>query len=53
LTAKEGSGFLVSFSDFTQSLHARLALRAKQEGVSMNLLVNTLLAESLGRRELA
>jgi len=28
-------------------------LRAKQEGVSMNLLVNTLLAESLGRRELA
>lgn len=36
-----------------KSLHARLALRAKQEGVSMNLLVNTLLAESLGRRELA
>jgi antitoxin HicB len=35
----------------TKSLHAQLALRAKQEGVSMNTLVNTLLAESLGRRE--
>jgi antitoxin HicB len=34
----------------TKSLHAQLALRAKQEGVSMNTLVNTLLAESLGRR---
>jgi len=53
LTAEEGGGFLVSFPDFTKSLHARLAMRAKQEGVSMNLLVNTLLAESLGRRELA
>jgi antitoxin HicB len=35
----------------TKSLHAQLAVRAKQEGVSMNTLVNTLLAESLGRRE--
>lgn len=34
-----------------KSLHARLALRAKQEGVSMNMLVNTFLAESLGRHE--
>lgn len=37
----------------TKSLHAQLALRARQEGVSMNTLVNTLLAESLGRRETA
>jgi len=34
-----------------KSLHARLAARAKQEGVSMNTLVNTFLAESLGQRE--
>ena len=34
-----------------KSLHARLSIRAKQEGVSMNALVSTLLAESLGRRE--
>jgi len=34
-----------------KSLHARLALRARQEGVSMNTLVNTMLAEGLGRRE--
>ncbi|MEZ4707048.1 MAG: toxin-antitoxin system HicB family antitoxin [Caldilineaceae bacterium] len=34
-----------------KSLHARLATRAKQEGVSMNTLVNTMLAESLGKRE--
>jgi antitoxin HicB len=36
-----------------KSIHARLALRAQQEGVSMNMLVNTILAESLGRRETA
>jgi antitoxin HicB len=36
-----------------KSLHARLAARAKQEGVSMNSLVTTILAESLGRRETA
>lgn len=35
-----------------RSIHARLAARAKQEGVSMNALVSTFLAESLGRREL-
>jgi antitoxin HicB len=34
-----------------KSLHARLSLRARQEGVSMNTLVNTMLAENLGRRE--
>jgi len=34
-----------------RSLHARLAARAKQEGVSMNALVSAFLAESLGRRE--
>lgn len=34
-----------------KSLHARLAARAKQEGVSMNTLVNAMLAESLGMRE--
>ncbi|NKQ36236.1 MAG: toxin-antitoxin system HicB family antitoxin [Chloroflexi bacterium] len=36
-----------------KSLHARIAARAKQEGVSMNSLVNTFLAESLGRKETA
>lgn len=34
-----------------RSLHARLALRARQEGVSMNSLVTALLAESLTRQE--
>lgn len=34
-----------------RSLHARLAARAKQEGVSMNALVSAFLAESLGRKE--
>lgn len=34
-----------------RSMHARLAARAKQEGVSMNALVSAFLAESLGRRE--
>ncbi len=34
-----------------RSLHARLALRAKQEGVSMNTLVTSLLAEGIGRQE--
>ena len=36
-----------------KSLHARLAARAKQEGVSMNSLVTSMLAESLGKREAA
>lgn len=34
-----------------KSLHARLAARAKAEGVSMNTLVATMLAENLGLRE--
>ena len=34
-----------------KSIHARLVMRAKQEGVSMNALVTSILAESLGRRE--
>lgn len=34
-----------------RSLHARLAARARQEGVSMNALVSAFLAESLGRHE--
>lgn len=34
-----------------KSLHARLAARAKQEGVSMNSLVTAIIAESLGKRE--
>jgi len=34
-----------------RSLHARLAARARQEGVSMNALVSAFLAESLGRRD--
>jgi len=34
-----------------RSLHARLAARARQEGVSLNTLVTALIAEGLGRRE--
>jgi len=34
-----------------KSLHARLSARAKQEGVSMNALVTSIIAESLGKRE--
>jgi antitoxin HicB len=34
-----------------KSLHAKLAKRAQTEGVSMNALAVTLLAEGLGRRE--
>ncbi|HET7662043.1 MAG TPA: type II toxin-antitoxin system HicB family antitoxin [Rhodanobacteraceae bacterium] len=35
-----------------RSMHARLAERARQEGVSMNSLVSSFLAESLGRRDI-
>ncbi|MBI3959645.1 MAG: type II toxin-antitoxin system HicB family antitoxin [Chloroflexi bacterium] len=35
-----------------KSLHARLSARAKQEGVSMNTLVTSYLAESLGARDI-
>ena len=34
-----------------RSLHARLAARARQEGVSMNALVSAYLAEGLGRQD--
>lgn len=34
-----------------KSVHAQLAARAKQEGVSLNTLVLTFIAEGLGRRE--
>jgi antitoxin HicB len=34
-----------------RSLHARLVSRARQEGVSMNILVSSFLAECLGRKE--
>ena len=33
------------------SIHAHLAMRAKQEGISMNSLVLSFLAEGLGKRE--
>lgn len=36
-----------------RSVHARLVARARQEGVSMNALISSFLAESLGRREAA
>jgi antitoxin HicB len=34
-----------------KSLHARLTARAEREGVSLNMLVTTLIAEGLGKRE--
>lgn len=34
-----------------KSLYTRLAARAKQEGVSLNALVSTFIAEGLGRRD--
>lgn len=34
-----------------RSLHARLAVRARQEGVSLNTLVTTMIAEGLGQRK--
>lgn len=36
-----------------KSLHARLAERAKREGVTMNALVVALLAEGIGRKQVA
>lgn len=35
-----------------KSIHARLAPSARQEGVSMNSLVASILAESLGKRDI-
>jgi antitoxin HicB len=34
-----------------RSLHSRLVARAQQEGVSLNMLVTTMIAEGLGRRK--
>ena len=34
-----------------KSLHARLVVRAEKEGVSLNTLVATLIAEGIGRRD--
>jgi antitoxin HicB len=34
-----------------RTIHARLAARARQEGVSLNTLVLTFIAEGLGRKE--
>jgi len=34
-----------------KSLHARLVERARQEGVSLNTLVTTMIAEELGKKE--
>ena len=34
-----------------KSLHGKLAARARQEGVSLNTLVLSFIAEGLGRRE--
>ena len=51
-----GSGGMHSgkfIQQMPKSLHGRLSARAKQEGVSMNSLVNVILAESLGRKEAA
>jgi antitoxin HicB len=36
-----------------KSTHAQLAARARQEGVSLNTLVLTFIAEGLGRRDSA
>ena len=44
-----GSGKFVT--RVPKSLHAKLAARAKQEGISLNSLVLTFIAEGLGRRE--
>jgi len=50
---ESGGGYSGKFIQrVPKSLHARLATRAKQEGISMNSLVITFLAESLGKREL-
>ena len=52
--APGGGGYSGKFVQrVPKSLHARLALRAKREGVSMNTLVISLLSEALARRELS
>lgn len=49
ITAPTVSGKFVA--RIPKSIHAKLAMRAKAEGVSLNTLVLTFLAEGLGRRE--
>lgn len=48
-TSSSGSGKFVQ--RLPKSLHAKLSARAKQEGVSLNALVLTFIAEGLGRGE--
>ena len=49
---ESGGGYSGKFIQrVPKSLHTRLAMRAKQEGISMNSLVISFLAESLGKRE--
>ena len=49
LPEAEGSGYLIEYPDL--SLHTRLTQRAEHEGVSLNALVISLLAEGLGRKD--
>lgn len=51
LAAGNASGRFVA--RVPKSVHARLASRAKAEGVSLNALVLSLLSEGLGRREVS
>lgn len=37
---------------FPKTLHAKLAMRARQEGVSLNQLILSFVAEGLGRRDM-
>jgi len=48
LTEEEGGGYLFEFPDLPGCM---LAERAKREGVSLNTLPVTLLAEGLGERQ--
>ena len=50
-TTVESSGKFVQ--RVPKSIHAQLAARAKQEGVSLNSMVLTFIAEGLGRRDQA
>ena len=63
LSAEEGDGWLILFPDLVscisngkfmtripKSLHTRLILRTKQEDVSINALVSSFIAESLGQK---
>ncbi|MEN8221578.1 MAG: toxin-antitoxin system HicB family antitoxin [Pseudomonadota bacterium] len=58
VTALESTGHPVpepsrrgKFIQLPKSLSARLVAHAKQEGISINALVSTLIAESIGKRE--